>query len=209
MLGSQIPTATAALRFPFLAADISLDIPIFRALTKHKSSNTLPFFWRRGQRARTSRRGSLWGRHVSRSYCGVSQHHSCSQKPGISAHRSQTTPKNPRSMYHSNPWHGQSRCWKHYTMLESESSRVSWLTQGRKKVSFAQTCFCTQSWNSKPAQIGHVSVVIVDGLHQPATSMLTTSTRMEASLHQHNTSEERRPEINSAAGEAQRSSCSH
>ena len=55
---------------------------------------------------------------------------------------------------------------------------------------------------------GHVSVVIVDGLHQLATSMLTTSTRMEASLHQHNTSEERRPEINSAAGEAQRSSCS-
>ena len=54
-----------------------------------------------------------------------------------------------------------------------------------------------------------ISVVIVDGLHQLATSMLTTSTRMEASLHQHNTSEERRPEINSAAGEAQRSSCSH
>ena len=122
MLGSQIPTATAALRFPFLAADISLDIPIFRALTKHKSSNTLPFFWRRGQRARTSRRGSLWGRHVSRSYCGVSQHHSCSQKPGISAHRSQTTPKNPRSMYHSNPEHGQWRCWKHCTILESENS---------------------------------------------------------------------------------------
>ena len=122
MLGSQIPTATAALRFPFLAADISLDIPIFRALTKHKSSNTLPFFWRRGQRARTGRRGSLWGRHVSRSYCGVSQHHSCSQKPGISAHRSQTTPKNPRSMYHSNPEHGQWRCWKHCTILESENS---------------------------------------------------------------------------------------
>ena len=54
-----------------------------------------------------------------------------------------------------------------------------------------------------------ISVVIVDGLHQLATRMLTTSTRMEASLHQHNTSEERRPEINSAAGEAQRSSCSH
>ena len=144
MLGSQIPTDTAALRFPFLAADISLDIPIFRALTKHKSSNTLPFFWRRGQRARTSRRGSLWGRHVSRSYCGVSQHHSCSQKPGISAHRSQTTPKNPRSMYHSNPWHGQSRCWKHCTILESENS--------------AEYCVCRgwETYNSKPAQIGHV-----------------------------------------------------
>ena len=86
---------------------------------------------------------------------------------------------------------------------------MSWLTQGRKKVSFAQTCSCTQSCNLKPAQIGHVSVVIVDGLHQLATRMFNTSTRMETSLHQHNTSEERRPEINSAAGEAQRSSCSH
>ena len=111
----------------------------------------------------------------------------------------------------------QPRTWtvkmlKACTILESENSAEysvcrGWPREG--KVSFAQTCSCTQSCNLKPAQIGHVSVVIGDGLHQLATSMLTTSTRMEASLHQHNTSEERRPEINSAAGEAQRSSCSH
>ena len=105
-------TAGSPLPFPFLAADISLDIPLVGA-----SIPLLPYpIWlktvsflqlnctdgRGGGRRAGARSGSAqWGRHVSPWHCHVSQQCSLSQKPGISAPMYHTTPKNLAPMYQS------------------------------------------------------------------------------------------------------------